>query len=320
MEAKLYRALYKLVRSTPHAPRRPREQFADWRVVLIYLWSVLHDRRASWACQAQSWRGIEWDGPLISQSQLSRRLRTVGVLQLVERLHSAASDLLERHRAEAQTQTQPATPAATQAATQVVQPPLVKQIDSKPLTVGAYSKDRAARRGRLADGQFAKGYRLHAITHGRHVRHWTLLPLNEHDSVAAPLLMPRLEGAGYVAADNAYDTNDCHALATAANHQLVAPARESNRGVRDVKHNRAERLRALDMLDSPLQACGVTPAFGQELYNCRQRIESGFGGLTFAGLGALPPWVRGPRRVALWCAGKILLHLCATAIKKGLMA
>jgi len=311
MEAKLYRALYKLVRSTPHTPRRPREQYADWWVVLIYLWSVLHDRRASWACDPESWRGIELDGPLISQSQLSRRLRTVGVLQLIERLLSAASDLLEQHRAEV---------PAPQPAPQAVRPPLVKQIDSKPLTVGAYSKDRDARRGRLADGQFAKGYRLHAITHGRHVRHWTLLPLNQHDSVAAPLLLPRLEGGGYVAADNAYDTNECHALAAAANHQLVAPARECNRGVRDVKHNGAERLRALDMLDSPLQACGVTPAFGQELYNFRQRIESGFGGLTFAGLGALPPWVRGPRRVALWCAGKILLHLCASAMKKGLMA
>ena len=318
METKLYRALYKLVRSTPHTPRRPREQFADWWVVLIYLWSVLHDRRASWACDPESWRGVEPDGPLISQSQLSRRLRTVGVLQLIERLLAAASDLLERHRAEVNAPQTAPRPAPQPV--QPVQPPLLKQIDSKPLTVGAYSKDRDAKRGRLADGQFARGYRLHAITHGRHVRHWTLLPLNEHDSAAAPLLMPRLEGGGYVAADNAYDTNECHGLAAAANHQLVAPARECNRGVRDVKHNCAQRLRALDMLDSPLQACGVTPPFGQELYDCRQRIESAFGGLAFAGLGPLPPWVRGPRRTALWCAGKILLHLCAAALKKGLMA
>lgn len=258
MEAKLYRALYKLVRSTPHTPRRPREQYADWWVVLIYLWSVLHDRRASWACKPQSWAGVELDGPLISQSQLSRRLRTVGVLQLIERLLSAASDLLEQHR---------------DPPPQPPQPPLVKQIDSKPLTVGAYSKDADARRGRLADGQFAKGYRLHALTHGRHVRHWTLLPLNVHDSVAAPLLLRRLEGGGYVVADNAYDTNEGHAWAAAANHQLVSPPRECNRGVRDPRHNRAERLRALDMLDSPLQACGVTPPFGQELYNCRQRAH-----------------------------------------------
>ena len=300
MEAKLYRALYKLVHATPHTPRRPREQYADRWVVLIYLWSVLHDRRASWACDPESWRGVELDGPLISQSRLSRRLRTVGVLQLIERLLSAASDLIEQHRRDAA--------------------PLVKQIDSKPLTVGPYSKDADARRGRLADGQFAKGYRLHAVTHGRHVRHWTLLPLNGHDSLAAPLLLPRLEGVGYLVADNAYDTNECHGLAAAADHQLVAPARGCNRGVRDPKHNRPERLRALDLLDSPLQACGVTPPFGQALYNCRQRIESGFGGLTFAGLGALPPWVRGPRRVALWTAGKILLHLCDSARKKGLMS
>jgi hypothetical protein len=301
MEAKLYRALYRLVYATPHAPRRPREQYTDRWVVLIYLWSVLHDRRASWACRPESWRGVELDGPLISQSRLSRRLRTVGVLQLVERLLAAASELAGN-------------------ADTGGEPPLVKQIDSKPMTVGAYSKDADAKRGRLADGQFAKGYRLHAVTHGRAVRHWTLLPLNEHDSAAAPRLLPRLEGGGYVAADNAYDSNECHALAAAANHQLVAPPRECNKGVRDAKHNGPQRLRGLDLVDSPLEACGVTPAFGQELYNCRQRIESCFGGLTFAGLGALPPWVRGPRRVALWTAGKILVYLCTCAMKQGLTA
>ena len=58
----------------------------------------------------------------------------------------------------------------------------------------------------------------------------------------------------------------------------------------------------------------------QDLYGRRQRIESGFGGLTSAGLGPLPPWVRGPRRVALWTAGKVLLYLCRCAVNKGLMA
>jgi hypothetical protein len=300
MEAKLYRALYRLVYATAHTPRRPREQYEDRWVVMVYLWSVLHDRRTSWACKETNWPA-DLDRPLISQSRLSRRLRTVGVIQLIERLLSAASELVGN-----------ADTGGT--------PPLLKQIDSKPLTVGAYSKDIDARRGRLANGQFAKGYRLHAITHGRTVRHWTLLPLSEHDSVAAPRLLPRWEGGGYVAADNAYDTNDCHALASAANHQLLSPPRECNRDVRDAKHNRPERLRALDMLHSPLTKCGLLPRFGQDLYNCRQRIESGFGGLTFAGLGAsLPPWVRGPRRVALWSAGKILLYLCRCAINKGLM-
>jgi hypothetical protein len=55
------------------------------------------------------------------------------------------------------------------------------------------------------------------------------------------------------------------------------------------------------------------------LYGCRQQIESAFGGLTKEGLGALPSWVRRPRRTALWTAGKILLFLVGLAPKQGLM-
>lgn len=292
MEAKLYAQLYQIVFAMAHSRRRAREQFCDRWVTMVYLWSVLHDRSMSWACDARNWPK-DLDRPLISQSRLSRRLRTVGVLQLIERLLSAASDLFGT--------------------------PLVKTIDSKPLTVGAYTKDKDATKGRLANGIFGKGYRLHAVMHGRNVRHWTLLPLNEHDSVGAAKLLPRLEGGGYLLADNAYDSNDNHALATATNHQLVAPPRACNKEVRDAKNNLPERLRALDMLHSPLRKCGAQTGFGPALYNTRQRIESGFGGLTFGGLGALPPWVRGPRRVVLWTAGKLLIFLCRNAANKGLM-
>ena len=144
MEAKLYARLYQMVFAMPHSPRRAREQFCDRWVTLVYLWSVLHDRAMSWACDVQNWP-TDLDRPLISQSRLSRRLRTVGVMQLIERLLSAASDLFGA-------------------------PPLVKTLDSKPLTVGAYSKDHDAAKGRLADGVFGKGYRLHAVMHGRNVR------------------------------------------------------------------------------------------------------------------------------------------------------
>src|SRR4051812_10630571 len=212
-EAKLFDALYRLVYATPHAPRRPRELYGDRRVVLVHFWGVLHDRSQSWSCDPANWPDDVLDGrPLISQSRLSRRLVTLGVQQLVERLLSAASALFHT--------------------------PLAKAIDSKPLTVGAYSKDADADKGRLADGQFGRGYRLHAVMHGRIVRHWTLLPLSEHDAVGAAALLPRLEGGGYVVGDNAYDSNDNHALAAAATPQLVAPARACNRDVRDARHNR----------------------------------------------------------------------------------
>jgi len=294
-EAKLYDELYQLVYATAHAPRKPRELYDDRWVVMVHLWGAIHDRSQSWSCDPANWPDELLDRPLISQSRLSRRLRTVGVSQLLDRLLAAATDRFGP-------------------------PPLAKTIDSKPLTVGAYSKDRDADVGRLAKGQFGKGYRVHAVMHGRVPRRWTLLPLSEHDTVGAATLLPQLDGGGYVLGDNAYDSNACHALATAANHQLLAPARKANRDVRDAKHNLPERLRALDMLHAPLEKCGVPSAFGQRLYDGRQRIESGFGGLAATGLGALPTFVRTPHRVAMWVAGKLLAFAVATGVKQGVMA
>jgi len=299
MEAMLYRQLYQLMFSVAHPPRRPRELYCDRWIALMYFWSVLHDRPAEWASVEQNWPD---DGkvlrgrPLASQSRLSRRLRTLGVSQLIERLISAVSERFGI--------------------------PLVKLIDSKPLTVGAYSKDADAKRGRLAEGVFGRGYRLHVVSHGRAPRRFVLLPLNEHDTVGAAILLPRLEGGGgYAIGDNAYDTNECYRDAAATGHQLLAPPRECNKGVRDTRYNGPERLRGLDLIDSPMEAaCGQPSAFGAALYGFRQRIESAFGGLTLEGLGALPAWVRGARRVALWAAVKVLQYLWRLAQKEGLMA
>jgi hypothetical protein len=293
MEAQLYAALYKLIGSLAH-PRRKRVRFNDRIIVMVYLWSVLWDRPVCWACDDRNWAGRE-DFELPSDSTMSTRLRTVGVQQLIERALAAGSDLFGP-------------------------PPLVKQMDSKPMYVGPHSKDRDARRGRVAAGQMARGYRLHTLNHGRIMRQFTLAAMNTHDSVVAPQLIEKLEGGGYAAADNAYDTNELHRQAAVANHQLVAPPRSANKGVRDPKHNRPERMRSLDLLDSPLRKCGLPGDFGRELYNCRQQIESGYGGLTFLGLHYLPAWVRGPRRVALWAAGKILIYLYRNAKKKRLMS
>jgi IS5 family transposase len=289
MEAQLYRSLYRLVYSVAHPPQA-RVQFSDRIIVMVYLWSVLKDRPVYWACEQENWPR-EPDFQLPEDSTMSRRLRTVGVQQLIERVLGCGSERLGV--------------------------PLVKVLDSKPLYVGPYSKDRDAKRGRVAAGQFARGYRLHTLNHGRAVREFTLAPMNEHDAAAAPALIAKLEGGGYAAADNAYDSNRLHQQAAAANHQLVAPPRAANKGVRDAKHNCPQRLRTLDLLDSPLKVCGINGDFGRELYNCRQRVESGYGGLTFLGLNYVPAWARGPRRVALWAAGKILLHLCRCMINKG---
>jgi hypothetical protein len=289
METQPFETLYRLVFSIAH-PRRKRLIFSDAIIVLVYLQSVRLNQPVSWVCNPRNWPQ-EPPFALPSDSCMSRRLRTVGVQQLLERTLALAGDAFAV--------------------------PLVKVLDSKPLMVGAYSKDRDAKRGRVASGLLARGYRLHTLNHGRVVRSFHLAAMNQHDAAVAPVLLQNLRGGGYVVADNAYDSNDLHQQAQAANHQLVSPPRAVNQGVRDLKHNRPQRLRSLDLLDSPLKACGIQQGFGTQLYHQRQRIESGYGGLTFLGLNYLPAWVRGPRRVALWAAGKILLHLCRCAQIQG---
>lgn len=292
MEAKVYRAILKILLSMSQPPRGARRQFTDRWIIMVYLWSVINDRPVSWACDEQNWPKEQLDCPLPSNATMSRRLRTVGVQALLERLLMTLTDALPT--------------------------PLAKTIDSKPMVVGAYSKDRDAKRGRLSERLFARGYRLHALCHGRSVRSWLIAPMNQHDSEVAPQLIDRLEGGGgYAVADNAYDTNHCHARASVACHQLVAPARFKNRHVRDARYNAPQRLRTLDLLASPLERCGEPNQFGIALYNLREQAESCFGELSINGLNYLPAWVRGPRRVALWAAGKLALHALRCIKRQG---
>lgn len=308
MEAILYRRVYRLISSLHHTPRAARQQFNDRAIVCSYLWAALHDRPTSWACTPAHWPPALLGGrALPSPATMSRRLRTLGVLQLLERALAVANHAL----------------AAAAGPT-----PLVKVIDSKPLTVGASSRDRDARRGRLAAGIIGRGYRLHAIiNHDGVVHPWTLASLNVNDAAVATRLLPRLgqERGGYVVGDNAYDSNALHTLAAAAAHRLVAPPRACNRNApRDPRYNGASRLRALDLLDPRLaQAAGLPrdpKTFGQALYAQRGRIERCFGTLSMSGLDHLPTWVRGPRRVATWVAAKLLLHATRCLVRQRLRA
>src|SRR5689334_2390153 len=110
MEAKLWRPLYALIASLPHAPRRPKEQFDDRAVVLVLCWAALHHESRLWACDPGNWPR-DLDRPLPSDSTVSRRARTAGVTQLFARAIAAAADAIDGSGG----------------------PPLVKQIDSKPL-------------------------------------------------------------------------------------------------------------------------------------------------------------------------------------------
>lgn len=279
-----YSDLRRLVRQAVPRHRSPHETYGDEDVVVAFLWAERHNQPTCWAAEKASYPpGVRGKPP--SQSTLSKRLRTVPVIGLLSRTRRAMADAV------------PGMPE--------------KQIDCRPLTVGNSSGDRDARRGRAAGGT-ARGYKLCLVTSAGLVREWTLTPLNVNDQIPAATLaadLPRAGGTGwgYVAADNAFDSNKVHAAFAAAGHALVAPPRASNEGVRDSRRNTPERIRNLDHSDSPLWGLGEE-TLGLKVLRGRVAVEHTHGQATFFGLGQLPPWVRTPHRVALHVEARLIFQ------------
>jgi hypothetical protein len=298
MEDKIWRRTHRLVTKLGALGRQKKVQFADTLIVLTYLWSVLHDRPTCWATDEKNWKAeTRRPGALPSPTTMSRRLRTVGVRRLLELAEAAAVGWFPRG--------------------------ICYWIDSKPLPVGGVSRDRDAKVGRGAGGLMAKGYRLHLLINaaGAAVK-WALAPMNAADAVIGGQLlieageMARTRGlplGGYLAGDNLYDTNMLHDHAAAIGLQLIAPPRENAKGVGH-RRNSPDRLRGLELArDRPI---------GHDLLESRRGIERVFGtiGNYGGGLGPLPNWVRRPRRVSMWVAGKLLFDTVRRAINQRLAA
>lgn len=277
-----YCRLGALLRQDDH--RRSRETYSDSDIAFTLLWAERHRQPVSWACRHCSYPSAAGFVPP-SPATMSRRGNGAAVLERIEQVRRQLAEAV------------PATP--------------LKSIDSRPLIVGNSSGDRDARRGR-AGREMARGYRLCVITSGGIVRAWTIDSLNVNDQVLAARLLPALAQPwagqwGYLVGDNGFDGNALYDQAAALNHQFVAPPRESNRGVRDLKRNSPWRIRGLDHSDSPLNCAGVSNTFGSGLLQERRRIEAVFGHSTHLGLRALPPWIRTKSRVRRHVACQLLL-------------
>src|SRR5437016_11155770 len=140
MEDELFRALYRLIQQ--EAARRPRPKhvvFTDGLILLVAFWAILHDRPICWACQSRHWHSLLPWIDLPSPATMSRRLRTLSVQLLLEQVFYRLSSLngLSGFC-------------------------LCRRIDSKPLPVGGFTKDRDARRRGYATGGLARGYKLFA--------------------------------------------------------------------------------------------------------------------------------------------------------------
>jgi hypothetical protein len=274
MERERWEKLYRLARELGKGYQQG-VRYSVVTIVGVFLWAVVHDRPVCWACQGKNWPASLRIGKLPSQSTMSRRLQSPQVRELLAAIEQAFR--------------QPA-----------VQ--WVKSIDSKPLGVSAYSKDRDAKWGRANKRQFMRGYKLHAINDGQAVpTAWGLEPMSTHDASAARKLVPHLTGSGYLLGDSQYDSNPLYDLVARHQHQLVAPKRY--RGSRGLGHQRHSpwRLHSLELQQH---------SFGEALTCERDAIERCFGGLTSfgGGLAPLPSWVRGTHRVSLWVHAKILVN------------
>jgi hypothetical protein len=295
MEDELFATLYQAVRQeATHRPRRKRVRYSDAVILLVAFWAILHDRPISWACRPDHWhQALPWEA-LPSPATMSRRLRTVSVQLLLEqvfcRLLSCAG---------------------------LAAFCLCRRIDSKPLPVGGFSKDRDARRG-YATGGTSKGYKLFCC--------WgkpplvpealTLAALDRSDQAGGIELVDRLDrlhqgaACGYLLADSTHDTNPLHAYVGAHGLQLLAPRKRPGTAPGHRDHS-PHRLRSIALLEPPsLPTAAPAPTLGPQLYRQRGQIERDFGqlGNFGGGLQPLPNFVRRPRRVALWVIAKLIIN------------
>lgn len=279
MERELFARIRTALRLLGQRRLNRRYLYTDATIVAVYFWAVIHDRPVSWACRPESWpKGLR-RGPLPSQSNTSRRLRTSEVKRLIARLEHL---ILRKGR-----------PA-----------PLVCIIDGKPMAIAGHSRDRQAGYGRATRGK-AKGYKLHLVLDSRRVVWaWRVAPMNKDERTMARRMVRDLPGECYLLADGNYDSNKVYAAAAERGIQMIVPRRYGpGYGLGHRKHHPA-RLRSKDMLE-----CDMT-GFGPDLRTHRDSIERFLGTLSCfgGGLNGLPGWVRTHPRVHRWVQAKLILN------------
>jgi hypothetical protein len=241
----------------------------------MYLWSVGHDRPLCWACDRTNYGGCFRPRTLPSVSQFCRRVQTVRIQRLLQAVHDR---LAEADR-----------------------PSPVCYVDGRPLPVGACTKDRDAKRGRIPGG-FGRGYKLHALaTEDRRVPRWSVTALNVSEQTVAEALveaLPKDVALNLLLGDSNYDSGPLYDKVAERGGCLITPLpKNAGKGHR---------------LQSParLEAVGAWQGIAGYVYPDRWNVErcfaaqSSYGG----GLAPLPAWVRTLPRVRRWIGAKLIIY------------
>lgn len=266
----LYRIIKQEARRLP-APKR-RFEYSDALIAAMFFWSVWHDRPLCWAAQRSSYNGLFRPRRLPSNSEFNRRVRSARFAQLLMRIFSAM------------TAGQPSE--------------AVLVLDARPLPVGACSKDKAAKAGRVYRG-FARGYRVHALADANgYVIAFRLTSMNAAEPDVALELLQEAAPGDTVLTDG---VNDSARLYEAAEAQGISfRARPRKHAARGHRPQSPARLRGIAAWHA--RACEYERRRG-----AIERVfgwQSSFGG----GLAPLPAWVRTPARTYRWVAAKLTIY------------
>lgn len=282
MSSHVWRLVYQsLRRVNRRIPRQGRMcQYGDILIVAMYLWAVFHDRPLCWAAHRANYSSLFRPRKLPSRSQFGRRIKSARCQMLL--------DALNRELA------------------MVEKGPNIFLMDSRPLRVGAYSRDPDIRTGYTKDG-FAKGYKLHALaTKQGQIVAWRLTGLNRNDKPVARELIDEARPEGVVLADGAYDSGALYDHVFKHKALLLTPLPANVGG----GHRPQSTARLL--------AARLWKSGAEILYRERLEIErifsrqSSFGG----GLAPLPAWVRRWTRVHRWITAKLILYHARLAFRK----
>ena len=259
--------------------RLPKAVFPDWLIMAMVCWHTAHTQPMYWACDRSNYP--RWFKPkrLPSPSQFTRRVRRQRFDDLCQAIHEDAAG-----RGTAG----------------------MSFFDGKPLVVGPASKDPEAKRGHIMGG-FAKGYKLHIWgTLDRRIPVFSVQSLNRGEQPVAEAMvafLPLLSDRALVLADSNYDFAALYSLLAARNGALLVKPRGIAKHPKTLAQAGPYRREMLTQWQDPSRLAPM-------VYKQRIHVEGILSNLTCCseGLGPLPAWVRGLRRVRRWVGIKIILY------------